>query len=49
MGYMKVREYLGITKFEFIPIDRETALRILRGEVSASEVIAKIKESKRQQ
>ncbi|WP_156769803.1 hypothetical protein [Caldivirga maquilingensis] len=49
LGYMKIKEYLGITRFEFIPIDRETALKILKGEVNASEVIVKVKESKHKQ
>jgi len=35
IGYMRVKEVLGLVKFEFIPIDREKALKILRGEVVA--------------
>jgi len=37
IGYMKVKEVLGLVKFKFVPIDREKALKILRGEVSVTE------------
>jgi len=37
IGYMRVKEFLGLVKFEVFPIDSETALRILRGEVCAGE------------
>jgi len=38
IGYMRVKEFLGLVKFEVLPIDRETALRTLRGEVCTSNV-----------
>ena len=40
IGYMRIKEVLGLLKFEFVPIDREKALKMLRGEVSASQAEA---------
>jgi len=47
IGYMRVKEFLGLVKLEVLPIDRETALRILRGEVSASKSETKGKDEAR--
>jgi len=43
IGYMRVKEVLGLVKFEFIPIDREKALKILRGEAIAGKAEAEDK------
>lgn len=32
IGYMRVKEIRGLLKFEVVPISREEALAILRGE-----------------
>ena len=36
IGYMRVKEVLGLVKFEVIPVDRDKALRMLGGDVNAS-------------
>jgi len=36
IGYMRIKEIKGLLKAEIIPISREEALRILRGERCAS-------------
>jgi len=43
IGYMRVKEVLGLVKFEFIPISREEALKILRGEAVAGKAEAEDK------
>jgi len=43
IGYMRVKEVLGLVKFEFISISREEALKILRGEAVASKAEAEDK------
>ena len=35
IGYLRVKEIHGILKIELIPISREEAMRILRGEIHA--------------
>ena len=43
IGYMRVKEVLGLVKFEFVPIDREKALKILRSEAIAGNAEAESK------
>ena len=42
--YMKVKEYKALLKVEAVPITREEALAILRGEKSVSKTKARDKE-----
>ena len=37
IGYMKIKEIHGLLKIELIPISREEAKKLLRGEIRASE------------
>lgn len=37
IGYMRVREYRYLIRVELVPITKEEAVRILRGEHSARE------------
>ena len=37
IGYMRIKEIKGIMKIEVIPISKEEALKILRGEKRAGE------------
>lgn len=37
VGYVRIKEVKGLLKAEIIPISREEALRILRGERRAGE------------
>ncbi len=37
IGYMRIREIRGLMKVEVVPISREEALKLLRGERNAGE------------
>lgn len=37
IGYMRIREFRGLMKIEIVPISREEALKLLRGERRAGE------------